>query len=166
MAIVEDKPGVTRDRLYRDASWLDREFTLIDTGGIEFTNVENSIPAQMRAQAEVAMRDADLVLFVVDAREGLHPADEEVAKLLRRTQKPVLLVANKVEDFVNPPYIYDLYALGFGEPIMISAAQGMNTGDLLDEVVSKLPDKTGEDYPEDVIKISVIGRPNVGTAVL
>lgn len=166
VAIVEDKPGVTRDRIYKDATWLDREFTLIDTGGIEFANVENSIPAQMRAQAEVAMRDADLVLFVVDAREGLHPADEEVAKILRRTQKPVIVVANKVENYENPPYIYDFYALGFDEPIMVSASGGMNTGDLLDEVIAKLPNQMGEEYPEDVIKIAVIGRPNVGKSSL
>jgi len=166
VAIVEDIPGVTRDRIYKDGVWLDRTFTVIDTGGIEFRNAEDEISKQMKWQAELAMRDADVILFVVDGREGLTPADQDVAKVLRRAKKPVILTVNKVENFNNPPYIFDFYKLGFGEPILISASQGMNVGDLLDEVIKDMPPNEAEEYPEDTIKISVIGRPNVGKSSL
>lgn len=159
VAIVEDMPGVTRDRLYQDAEWQSREFTLVDTGGLDFA--EDIITAQIRKQAELAIQEADVILFTVDAREGLHPIDQEVAKTLRRTDKPVLLVANKVEHFDKIPY-YDFYQLGLGDPIPVSAAEGLNTGDLLDELVKLLPSQEEDPYPEDTVRIAVIGRPNVG----
>jgi len=163
VAIVENKPGVTRDRLYRDAEWLNREFTLVDTGGIEFTNVTDEIAQGVHLQARLAIEEADVIIFLVDARQGLVPTDEEVAKVLRKTKKPVILAANKVEDFTANQDIFDFYRLGLDEPIMISAAHGMNIGDLLDRVVEYLPETDPEDeMGDDVIRIAVIGRPNVG----
>lgn len=165
-AIVEDHPGVTRDRLYKDTSWLNREFTLIDTGGIEFKQVEDVISKQMRFQAELAIRDADVIIFVVDGRDGLTGTDEEVGAILRRTEKPVILAVNKIEDFKDPAVGYDFYALGLGEPVLVSAAHGFNIGDLLDEVLAHLPETDEDEYPEDTVKIAVIGRPNVGKSSL
>ncbi len=163
VAIVEDKPGVTRDRLYRDAEWLGREFTLIDTGGVEFQNVTDQISQGVHLQAKLAIDEADVILFLVDAREGLTPVDEEVAKVLRKTNKPVILVANKVDDFRANYDVFDFYRLGLGEPFMVSAAHGKNIGDLLDRINELLPPAAQEDQlEEDVIKIAVIGRPNVG----
>lgn len=163
VAIVEDKPGVTRDRLYRNAEWLNHEFTLIDTGGVEFTNVTDEIGQGIHLQAQLAMEEADVILFVTDAREGLTPVDEEVARVLRKTKKPVLLVANKVENFKETYDVFDFYKLGLGEPILVSASHGMNMGDLLDKVCELLPDSlSDEDLDDDIIKIAVIGRPNVG----
>lgn len=163
IAIVEDMPGVTRDRLYQDAEWQGHEFTLVDTGGLDFA--EDIITAQIRKQAELAIKEADVILFVVDAREGLTAVDEEVAKTLRRTDKPVLLVANKVEHFDKIPY-YEFYQVGLGEPIPVSAAEGLNTGDLLDELVTLLPRLEEDPYPPDTVRIAVIGRPNVGKSSL
>ncbi|MFZ3172227.1 MAG: ribosome biogenesis GTPase Der [Carboxydocellales bacterium] len=166
VAIVEDRPGVTRDRLYRDASWLDWEFTLVDTGGIEFREVSDEIGRQMKFQAELAIRDAEVIIFVLDGRQGLTGTDEEVGAILRKTKKPVILAINKIEDFSDPSVAYDFYALGLGEPILVSASHGFNIGDLLDEVISHLPKGGGEEYPEEMIKIAVIGRPNVGKSSL
>ncbi|MDN5364433.1 MAG: GTPase [Eubacteriales bacterium] len=163
-AIVEDRPGVTRDRLYADAFWRDREFILVDTGGIEF-EVEDEIARQVKKQARLALEEADVVVFLTDGREGLTLLDREVANLLRRTRKPVILAVNKIENFQNAD-IYDFYQLGLGDPIPISAAHGLNTGDLLDAVVANLPPETGEEYDEEVIKIAVAGRPNVGKSSL
>lgn len=163
-AIVEDRPGVTRDRIYADAFWRDREFILVDTGGIEF-EVEDEIARQVKKQARLALEEADVVVFLTDGREGLTPLDREVANLLRRTRKPVILAVNKIEDFQNAD-IYDFYQLGLGDPIPISAAHGLNTGDLLDAVVANLPPESGEEYDEEVIKIAVAGRPNVGKSSL
>ena len=163
IAIVEDMPGVTRDRLYQDAEWQGREFTLVDTGGLDFA--EDVITSQIRKQAELAIAEADAVLFVVDARQGITTIDEEVAKTLRKTDKPVLLVANKVEHFDKIPY-YEFYALGLGEPIPVSAAEGLNTGDLLDALVNILPQPEEDPYPPDTVRIAVIGRPNVGKSSL
>ena len=163
VAIVEDKPGVTRDRLYRDAEWLNTEFTLVDTGGVEFRDVTDTISQGVHLQAKLAIDEADVILFVVDAREGLVPVDEEVARVLRKANKSVILVSNKVEDFSAGYDVYDFYKLGLGEPVMISAAHGKNIGDLLDRVIDLLPDSSGdEDVDEDTVKIAVIGRPNVG----
>ncbi|MEG6616243.1 ribosome biogenesis GTPase Der [Peptococcaceae bacterium 1198_IL3148] len=166
VAIVEDQPGVTRDRLYFDAEWQGNEFTLIDTGGIEFKDTDQ-FTLHVRRQAEIAIEQADVILFVVDARAGLHPTDYEVASMLRRIKQPVLVVANKVENFdaSKIPY-YDFYELGLGEPIPVSAAEGMNTGDLLDKVVELLPQIEEEEYPPDTIKVAIIGRPNVGKSTL
>ncbi len=167
VAIVEDKPGVTRDRLYRDAEWLGRKFTLIDTGGIEFRDETILLSAQMRRQAEIAIEEADLIVFVVDAQAPVSPDDEALAQVLRRSGKPVLLVANKVENFQKAEAeLYEFLELGLGEPVPISAIHGMNTGDLLDQVVSNLPEDDEETFNPDVIRIAVIGRPNVGKSSL
>ena len=165
-AIVEDTPGVTRDRLYRDAEWLGKTFTLIDTGGIEFSSGEESMSGLIRKQAEIAMREADVILFLVDSRAGLLPQDEQIAGQLRRTSKPVILVVNKVEQFKNNPDLYEFYRLGLENVVCISAEHGMNTGDLLDLIVSKFTMTTEDDYEPDVIKIAVVGRPNVGKSSL
>ena len=167
IAIVEGLPGITRDRLYQEAEWSGRSFMVVDTGGIDFKE-NDEIVSNVRHQAELAIEEADLVLFVVDARSGLLGSDEEVADILRRSDKPVLLVANKVEDFAvenNPQYL-EFYSMGLGEPIPISAAEGKNTGDLLDQVIDLLPPEIIDDYDPDVIKIAVIGRPNVGKSSL
>ncbi|KJS89350.1 GTPase, partial [Desulfosporosinus sp. BICA1-9] len=141
VAIVENMPGVTRDRLYRDAEWLGRKFTLIDTGGIEFKDEGTPIPAQMRRQAEIAMEEADVIIFVVDAQISTTPDDDMIARTLRRSGKPVLLAANKVENFEKiEGQLYDFLSLGLGDAIPISAVHGMNTGDLLDMVIAKFPD--------------------------
>ena len=167
VAIVENMPGVTRDRLYRDAEWLGRKFALIDTGGIEFKDEGTPIPAQMRKQAEIAMEEADVIIFVVDAQLPPTQDDELIARTLRRSGKPVLLAANKVEDFSQVEgQLYDFLSLGLGEAIPISAVHGMNTGDLLDLVISNFPEDSDEEYDPDVIRISVIGRPNVGKSSL
>ena len=165
VAIVEGLPGITRDRLYQDAEWNGRRFTLVDTGGLDYRD-SGEIAAHVRDQAELAIRDADLVLFVVDARAGFTGTDEEVSRVLRRSEKPVLLVANKVENFANSDLLYDFFRLGLGEPLPVSAAEGMNTGDLLDMVVEKLPSAESAEEEEDVIKIAVVGRPNVGKSSL
>lgn len=167
VAIVENMPGVTRDRLYRDAEWLGRKFSLIDTGGIEFKDERTPISSQMKRQAEIAMEEADVVIFVVDAQISPTPDDELIARTLRRSGKPILLAANKVEDFAKAEgQLYEFLSLGLGEAIPISAVHGMNTGDLLDLVVSNLPENNEEEYDPDVIRISVIGRPNVGKSSL
>ncbi|HWJ03243.1 MAG TPA: ribosome biogenesis GTPase Der [Verrucomicrobiae bacterium] len=167
IAIVEDKPGVTRDRLYGDAEWLGHKFSLVDTGGIEF-NVENSsIAAQMKSQAQLAMQEADVIILVVDVKTGITPDDEAVAQMLRRGNTPVVVAVNKVENFQKAAAeVYEFYNLGLGDPIAISAVHGMNTGDLLDEVVRHFPPGSDEDQDSDVLKIAVIGRPNVGKSSL
>lgn len=163
VAIVEDKPGVTRDRLYRDAEWLGKEFTLVDTGGIEFKNVTDQISQGIHLQAKLAIEESDVIIFMVDAREGLTAIDEEVARVLRKSEKKIILAANKVEDFTGNYDVYDFYKLGLGEPVLISASHGKNIGDLLDEVVNLLPQHTDDNEEnDDIIKIAVIGRPNVG----
>ncbi len=167
VAIVENMPGVTRDRLYRDAEWLGQKFALIDTGGIEFKDADTPIPAQMRRQAEIAMEEADVVIFVVDAQLGPTGDDEMIARTLRKSGKPVILAANKVENFEQiEGQLYDFLSFGLGEAIPISAVHGMNTGDMLDLVISNFPENNDEEYDPDVIRISVIGRPNVGKSSL
>lgn len=163
VAIVENSPGVTRDRLYFDTEWLGRKFTLIDTGGIEFKDETVSLSAKMKQQAQIAIEEADAVVFLVDAKTKITPDDEQIAKYLRKTTKPVLLAANKVENFENfAMEAHEYLELGFGEAIPISAVHGMNIGDLLDVVISVLPLDNQEDSDPDIIKIAVIGRPNVG----
>jgi GTP-binding protein len=167
VAIVENTPGVTRDRLYRDAEWLGRKFALIDTGGIEFQDADTPIAAQMRRQAEIAMEEADVVIFVVDAQLPPTQDDELIARTLRRSGKPVILTANKVENFAQmESQLYDFLSLGLGEAIPISAVHGLNIGDLLDQVIAKLPENGEEEYDPDVIRIAVVGRPNVGKSSL
>ncbi|SFQ96686.1 ribosome biogenesis GTPase Der [Desulfoscipio geothermicus] len=165
VAIVEDTPGVTRDRLYQDAEWNGRLFTLVDTGGLDYQD-DDQMVTHIRKQAELAIAEADLILFVVDARFGLTGTDEDVAKILRSSDKPVILVANKVEDFARVHELYDFFRLGLGEPVPVSAAEGRNTGDLLDMVMEKLPPVVEDGEDDDVIKIAVIGRPNVGKSSL
>lgn len=164
-AIVEDVPGVTRDRIYAETEWNGREFAIIDTGGIE-ASTDDPILSQMRDQAVVAMDMADLILFMVDGKEGLTTADIEVGAILRRTGKKVILVVNKIDNPSKmPDTIYDFYELGLGEPIPISSANMLNIGDLLDEIVSGFPDKDYE-ADEENIMLAIIGKPNVGKSSL
>lgn len=164
-AIVEDVPGVTRDRIYAETEWNGREFAIIDTGGIE-ASTDDPILSQMRDQAVVAMDMADLILFMMDGKEGLTTADIEVGAILRRTGKKVILVVNKIDNPSKmPDTIYDFYELGLGEPIPISSANMLNIGDLLDEIVSGFPDKDYE-ADEENIKLAIIGKPNVGKSSL
>lgn len=165
MAIVEDYPGVTRDRLYQDAEWNNRKFTLIDTGGIEVRS-EDTILAQVRTQAQVAMEEADVIIFMCDIKAGVTNEDMEIANMLRRTKKDVILAVNKVEDFNHLEDLYEFYSLGLDEPYPISASHGMNTGDLLDRLMELIDKYDEEDYEPDVIKIAVVGRPNVGKSSL
>ena len=164
LAIVEDTPGVTRDRIYADAEWLNYTFTLIDTGGIE-PESEDIIAKQMRRQAELAIETADVILFLTDGREGLTAADEEVAAMLRRSHKPVVLAVNKLDAPKFHEAVYDFYALGLGDPIIISAGQGIGLGDMLDAVCAGLP-KYGEEPEEHPLNIAVVGKPNVGKSSL
>lgn len=165
VSIVEDFPGVTRDRIYMDAEWLEHKFTMIDTGGIE-TEASDHILSSMRHQAKLAMEEADVIVFVVDARTGLTNADEEVGSLLRSTRKPVILAVNKVDSQKQEMEIYDFYNLGLGEPVPISASNSLNLGDLLDRIVEAFPSHAGEEREPDEISIAVIGRPNVGKSSL
>lgn len=165
ISIVEDKPGVTRDRIYADVEWLNNKFTLIDTGGIE-PDTKDIIISQMKTQAEIAMDTAHVIVFMVDGRAGITTADEEIANMLRRTNKPIVLVVNKVDSNRLPDDFYDFYTLGVGEPIPISSVNALNLGDLLDVIVDKFPENVDTDYDEDVIKVAVIGKPNVGKSSL
>lgn len=164
IAIVENTPGVTRDRIYADAEWLNYKFTLIDTGGIE-PESEDIIAKQMRRQAELAIETANVIIFIVDGRAGITAADEEVADMLRRCKKPIVLVVNKVDHPKFEESIYDFYSLGIGTPISISAEQGLGIGDMLDEVVAGFS-AMGDDEEEHSIGIAVVGRPNVGKSSL
>ena len=162
ISIVEDTPGVTRDRIYADVSWLNYQFTLIDTGGIE-PESKDIILSQMREQAETAIMTADVILFLTDVRQGLVDADFKVADMLRRSGRPVLLIVNKVDSFEKfMPDVYEFYNLGLGDPIPISAAGKMGLGDMLDEVVKHFPDAAAEGEEDERPKIAVIGKPNAG----
>ena len=163
ISIVEDTPGVTRDRLYATAEWLDKEFMMVDTGGIETMN-NDVIAVSVRQQAEIAIREADVILFVCDARTGITNEDQEVANILRRSQKPIVLVINKADSPKQEMGIFEFYNLGIGEPVPISAANHLGLGDMLDAVVEKFPPTvtSGEEQDEDEIKVALIGRPNVG----
>lgn len=164
ISIVEDIPGVTRDRIYAEAEWLNHTFSLIDTGGIEIG--DEPLLVQMRQQAEIAIDEADVIIFLVNGREGITAADEEVAKLLYKSNKPIVLGVNKVDNPEMRDAIYEFYSLGFGEPYPISGAHGLGLGDLLDKVVSYFPEAADEDQDGDTIYFSVIGRPNVGKSSL
>ena len=168
-AIVEDTPGITRDRLYRDAEWLDREFTLIDTGGIKFNTEEGLIYGKVKQQAQLAIEEAAVIIFVVDITDGLTADDEDVAELLRRSGKPVVLAVNKADDFSDPEKLlpmYDFYSLSLGEPIPVSATHALNIGDLLDAVIAHFPPANTNEEEGDRINIAFIGRPNVGKSSL
>ena len=166
IAIVKDTPGITRDRIYTDVTWLDRTFTLIDTGGIE-PDSKDVILSQMRAQAEIAMETADVIIFLVDVKQGLVDADSKVADMLRRSHKPVVLVVNKVDSYEKyMADVYEFYNLGIGDPHAISAVNKQGLGDMLEEVVSYFPENTGEEEEDDRPKVAIVGKPNVGKSSL
>lgn len=161
ISIVEDTPGVTRDRIYTEVEWLNHQFILIDTGGIEPMS-EDKILIQMRLQAEIAIETADVIIFMVDGRDGLTSTDREVSSMLRKSKKPVLLVVNKVDTKDPSEFLYDFYELAMGNPIEISSALALNLGDLLDEIVEHFPEKHVSDENDETIKVAIIGKPNVG----
>ena len=164
ISIVKDTPGVTRDRIYADVSWLDREFTLVDTGGIE-PESKDIILSQMREQAQIAIDTADVILFLTDVRQGLVDADSKVADMLRRSAKPVVLVVNKVDSFEKfMPDVYEFYNLGIGDPMPVSSASRLGLGDMLDEVIRYFPRGTGEEEDDDRPRVAIIGKPKIGRA--
>ncbi|MBN3527648.1 ribosome biogenesis GTPase Der [Paenibacillus apiarius] len=165
LAIVEDKPGVTRDRIYGTGEWNGKPFSIIDTGGIEVYG-EDEMLRSIRVQAELAIEESDVIVFMCDAKTGVTQADEEVAQILFRSGKPVIVAVNKVDNLDRMDDVYEFYSLGFGDPIPISGSHGTGLGDLLDEVVGKFPDLSDEEYDDDVIKVALIGRPNVGKSSL
>jgi len=165
ISIVEDHPGVTRDRIYTEVQWQDRKFTLIDTGGIEPYS-EDLILKQMKQQAEVAIETAEVIIFLVDGQEGITPSDREVANLLRRTRKNIILAVNKIDAPKYKDNIYEFYNLGLGEPMGISSGQALGLGDLLDEIIKNLSPEEEEMYDEYTIKVAVVGKPNVGKSSL
>lgn len=165
LAIVEDKPGITRDRIYGTGEWNGRAFSIVDTGGIEIDG-EDEIMKSVRMQAELAIEEADVIIFMVDAKVGLTHADDEVAQMLLRSRKPIVVAVNKVDNFSRQDDIYEFYSLGFGDPVPISGAHGIGIGDLLDAAVERLPELVEEHYDEDVIRVALIGRPNVGKSSL
>lgn len=166
ISIVQDTPGVTRDRIYAEVSWLDHNFTMIDTGGIE-PDSNDIILSQMREQAEIAIATADVIMFIVDVRQGLQDSDSKVADMLRRSGKPVVLVVNKVDSFEKyMADVYEFYNLGIGDPFPVSAASMLGLGDMLDEVVKYFPEYKKDDEEDDRPKIAIIGKPNVGKSSL
>ena len=166
ISIVKDTPGVTRDRIYADVSWLNYNFTMIDTGGIE-PDSSDIILSQMREQAQIAIDTADVIMFITDVRQGLQDADSKVADMLRRSHKPVVLVVNKVDSFEKMmPDVYEFYNLGIGEPHPVSAASLLGLGDMLDEVVKYFPQENPEEEEDDRPKVAIVGKPNVGKSSL
>lgn len=161
ISIVENTPGVTRDRIFAEVEWLDKYFTLVDTGGIE-PDSEDIILSQMRNQAMLAMDMSHVILFIVDGKAGITAADKEIAQLLRKTKKPVILVVNKIDSQSQFDNIYDFYELGFGTPFAVSGANSMGFGDLLDEIVENFPAGLDTDYEEDIIRVAITGKPNAG----
>lgn len=165
LAIVEDKPGITRDRIYGVSEWNGKPFSVIDTGGIEIDG-DDVILKSIRMQAELAIEEADVIVFMCDAKSGLTQSDEEVAQILFRSGKPIVLAVNKVDNLGRHDEIYEFYSLGFGDPIPISGSHGTGIGDLLDAIVEILPELNDDEYDEDVIRVALIGRPNVGKSSL
>lgn len=165
ISIVQDTPGVTRDRIYAEAEWLRHTFTIIDTGGIE-PESSDIIVAQMRRQAQIAIETADVIVFIVDGKEGLTGADGEVAQMLRKSKKPVVLVVNKIDSLKDEQNAYEFYNLGIGDPITISATQGLGLGDMLDRIVEHFKDSDNGDEEDEYIKIAMVGKPNVGKSSL
>lgn len=164
VSIVEDIPGVTRDRIYSSADWLTHEFNIIDTGGIEIG--DEPFLEQIKQQAEIAMEEADVIIFMTNGREGVTLNDEQVAKILYKTKKPVVLAVNKIDNPDMREMMYDFYSLGFGDPFPISGSHGLGLGDLLDECAKHFPKEGEEQYSDETIKFSLIGRPNVGKSSL
>ncbi len=166
LSIVDDTPGVTRDRIYGDCEWLGHNMLLVDTGGIEPYS-DDIILSQMRRQAQLAIDSADVIIMVTDIRDGVVATDQEVATMLQKSSKPIVLCVNKCDTTGElPPDFYEFYNLGLGDPIAVSASHGRGTGDLLDAVLQYLPEDAGEDYEDDTIKVAVIGKPNVGKSSL
>lgn len=166
ISIVEDTPGVTRDRIYADAEWLNRNFTLIDTGGLE-PESDDMMLKNMYSQAEIAIESADVIIFVADVRTGMVDADMQVANILRKSKKPVVLAVNKMDDLAKYGMdIYEFYQLGLGEPFGVSAGQMLGIGDLLDEVIKYFPEDNEDNEDDDTIKVAIIGKPNVGKSSL
>ena len=166
LSIVEDTPGVTRDRIYGESDWCGRKFTLVDTGGIE-PSTDNQILAFMREQAQIAIENATVIVLVTDIKTGMTAADQEVANMLQRSKKPIVLAVNKVDSTGNlDPEFYEFYNLGLGDPIAISAVHGHGTGDLLDACVQYFPPEGDEEEEDDVIQVAIIGKPNVGKSSL
>lgn len=166
LSIVDDTPGVTRDRIYGDCEWLNNKFLLVDTGGIE-PDSNDIILSQMRAQAEIAIETADVIILVTNIRDGVVASDYEVASMLQKSGKPIVLCVNKCDSIGAPePDFYEFYNLGLGDPIAVSAAHGHGTGDLLDEVIRLLPECEDEDEDDEIINVAVIGKPNVGKSSL
>ncbi|BCZ48095.1 GTPase Der [Clostridium gelidum] len=165
ISIVQDTPGVTRDRVYAEAEWLSYNFTMIDTGGIEPEN-QDIILKQMRRQAKIAIETADVIIFIVDGKEGLTASDHEVATMLRKSKKPVVLVVNKIDNLKDENNAFEFYNLGIGEPITISAGQGLGLGDMLDEVVKNFDKSIYDTDDDEYIRIAMVGKPNVGKSSL
>lgn len=166
LSIVDDKPGVTRDRIYGDCEWLGHRFLLVDTGGIE-PRADDVILSQMRAQANIAIATADVIVLVTDLRSGVVATDQDVANMLQKSGKPVILCVNKCDSVGAPdPEFYEFYNLGMGDPIAVSAVHGHGTGDLLDAVIAYFPPESEEEEEDDTIKVAVIGKPNVGKSSL
>lgn len=165
ISIVEDTPGVTRDRVYAEAEWLRHNFTIIDTGGIEVES-QDIILAQMRRQAEIAIETADVIIFIVDGKQGLTGSDNEVAQMLRQSKKPIVLVVNKIDHLQLEANAYEFYNLGIGTPVAISATQGLGLGDMLDEVVAHFESIYSNTEDEEYIQVAVVGKPNVGKSSL
>lgn len=165
-AIVHESRGVTRDRSYHEADWSGRDFILIDTGGMESSRSEDVFASRIREQAVAACEEADAIIFVVDGSVGVTDEDEEVARILRKTQKPVFLCVNKLDNPAHEGEIWDFYSLGIGEPIALSAIHGHGTGDLLDDIIAVLPEEKEEIYTDDMLNVAIVGRPNVGKSSL
>lgn len=166
ISIVEDKPGVTRDRIYADANWRGRDFTLIDTGGIE-TDAEDVIGSQMREQAKIAINVADVILFVTDIKQGVTAADSEIAMMLKRSGKPIVLICNKADNFVQDANdAYEFYSLGLGTPYPVSSTNALGMGDVLDAIYEHFPENDEDDNDREIIKVAVIGKPNSGKSSL
>ncbi len=166
LSIVDDTPGVTRDRIYGDCEWLNNKFLLVDTGGIE-PNTNDIILSQMRTQAEIAIETADVIILVTNLRDGVVASDYEVASMLQKSGKPIILCVNKCDSIGAPdPEFYEFYNLGMGDPIAVSATHGHGTGDLLDEVIKFLPEQTEEEDDDEIINVAIIGKPNVGKSSL
>lgn len=165
VSIVKDTPGVTRDRIYADASWLDKEYLVVDTGGIE-PDTSDILLQSMRSQAQLAIDTADVIIFVTDAKSGMTDADVEVANMLRKSHKPVVVAVNKLDNMLDITAMYEFYSLGLGDPMPISAEQGQGIGDLLDEVVKYFPEKAEGEEESELLKLAVIGKPNVGKSSL
>ena len=166
MSIVDDTPGVTRDRIYGDAEWCGKQMMLIDTGGIE-QGTDDVILAGMRNQAELAIEMANAIIFVVDVKSGVTAADEDVAAMLQKSGKPIVLCVNKCDKIGEPPLeFYEFYNLGLGDPVAVSSVHGTGTGDLLDEVIKYLPDDESDELESEIINVAIIGKPNAGKSSL